>query len=256
MSTALEREHDINIPTTDNLDIFCRVNTASNTLSQKAVILAHGLTGHVNEYIHMSARDFFTKRGYDVYRISFYCDGENHRKLQNTTLQIHANDLNKLIQHLKEEKSYDNIYVCGHSYGGATILFANPETSANAFWDSTIYPWEGHWRDLATNLEHFGEEFFIQCWTGMPMLFGNAMLEEAKTNNPEIMRKKAASISSPSFVGIAEYGDFEKNKRKELYESLTCKKEYTLIKGADHCFNNGNTVQDLLEETYKWFERH
>lgn len=218
--------------------------------NNKAVILAHGITGHPNEYIHLSARDFFAEYDYHVYRLSLYDDNENSRRLHTTTLPLQANDLNDVLQHAKSK--HEKVYVCGHSYGGATTLFANPQSTANAFWDSSFYVW-GFWQEFTKDTETLANEI-ISTNKRISMLFSKEMMEHANAQDEKSMETLAADISAPSIViTAADYTLVEGGKH--LFQSLTCEKDYKEIKDADHCFYIGHTVQDLLKETHSWFER-
>ncbi len=247
---GLKFETDFYVTARDGKDIFVRHATAIENSENKAVILAHGITGNPNEYIHMSARNFFVEKGYDVYRMSFYDDADNARKLHTTTLPLQANDMNDVIAHVK--KAHDKVFVCGHSYGGATMLFANPQTTANAFWDSS-FDVSLFWQEFERHENTF-DEALISKNNRMDQLFSKEMLSHANEQSAEDMIELASTIKSPSIVITAET-DPNRDDRKRIYDFLTVKKEYTDIKGADHQFLNGNTIQDLLTTTHTWFER-
>ena len=87
---ALENEIDFDLDAFDGKKIWCRLNKAEKGAAKKVVILSHGLTGHPNEYLHQIARDFFTARGYDVCRFSYYHDGDDYRTLTDCTLKFTA----------------------------------------------------------------------------------------------------------------------------------------------------------------------
>lgn len=251
MSSAfyIKEENDFYVAARDGRDIFVRQAAPTND-NGKAVVLAHGITGRPDEYIHLMARDFFTSHGYDVYRMSFYDDADNARKLHTTTLPLQANDLNDVVEHVSDKN--ENVFVCGHSYGGATTLFANPKTKANAFWDSSFYVWR-FWDEFPKDENTLENELIGQSWR-ISMLFSKEMMRHARAQSEETMKQLATAINSPSIVLTAEeYNLVESGK--DLFTNLSCKKDYKEIKRANHQFTNGHTVQDLLKETHNWFER-
>lgn len=249
-ATHIKEERDFYVTARDGKDIFVRYTASKNNTGNKAIVLGHGITGNVNEYILLSARNFFTEKGYDVYRMAFYSDGENVRKLHTTTLPLQANDMNDVVAHAKE--NHDKVFVCGHSYGGATTLFANPETTANALWDSSFdvsYFWTEFKRDEKT----FDKEL-ISVSERIDMLFSKEMMAHAQSTSIEDMENLSSAISAPSVVITASEYDLVEGG-EQIFKHLTCEKEYHEIKGADHCFTNGDTATDLYNATHQWFER-
>lgn len=246
---SLKEENDFYLDARDGKKIFVRHATPIKS-KNKAVIIAHGIPGNPNEYIHMSARNFFIEKGYDVYRLSFYDENDQARKLHTTTLELQANDLNDAVNALSEK--HEKMYVCGHSYGGATTIFANPKAQAIAFWDSSFYVWK-HWEQFEKDEQTFEKELLGKS-DRIFQLYSKAMMKHAQEQDEESMRDLTSLIASPSRV-ITSEEDYFIDSGKQLYQSLTCMKDHKAIKDADHQFLNGDTVQDLLNATYAWFER-
>jgi alpha-beta hydrolase superfamily lysophospholipase len=249
-AAQIKEEKDFYVTSRDGKVLFVRHAESKNNSDDKAVVLAHGITGNPNEYIHMYARNFFTEKGYDVYRMSFYDDADNARKLHTTTLPLQANDLNDVIEHVKEK--HEKVFSCGHSYGGATTLFANPDVNAIAFWDSS-FDVSCFWEEFKRDEKTFDTKI-ISISNRIDMLFSKEMMEHAQSHTEQDMEDLSKSISSPSTVITAEKYDLVEGGT-HLFEHLTCTKEYHEIKNADHRFTNGDTAQDLLNVTHQWFER-
>jgi len=239
------KEEDFSLPTKDGKVIYGIITYATNP-TDKIVILAHGLTGHIRAYIHMQARKFFAQNGYNVVRFSFYEAKDDARKLKDTTLKIHAEDLNIVCDHFR--KSYKNLYCAGHSYGGTTLLLANPKANAFSFWDATFYPISMHW-DHRKKLE--GTPYYTLEY-GITVLIGSEMYNEAYTLDTKLLANK---IETPSHIILA--GDNNENiPREGLYNTLTCEKSLDDIDGADHEFTVKNTLNDLLTKTLDWFNKY
>ncbi|MDB5491090.1 MAG: hypothetical protein JWO78_939 [Micavibrio sp.] len=95
----------------------------------------------------------------------------------------------------------------------------------------------------------------LDCYTigwGSDNLIGKAMVEEAKEITEAKAEGLARALKCPGQVILAENSDIS---RKSLFNSLKDPKEFHVIAGADHCFNRGDVVNNLLDRTYMWFER-
>ena len=241
------QETFFNIDTVDNKKIYCVYSTSQDTPSNKAVLLAHGLTGHLNEYIHFIARDYFLSKGYDVFRMAFYAEEEQYRLLTDCTLKTQANDMNSVVAHIKTK--HEKVFVCGHSYGGMTILFANPDTTANAFWDSSFMPWQEFWNTKEIEPLPNSKDYQVH-WVGITQILSQSMHSEAKKLTEEDSHQLAAHINAPSAVFMADHPN-----NKLLFEALTVPKIFSIIENADHCFTRGETALELVKQTHAWFEK-
>lgn len=244
----MSRESMIVLDAFDGKKIYSVWNKAGDVLSDKVVILAHGLTGHANEYLHQMTRIYFNERGYDVVRINFYNWCEGARNLIDTTLEIHGRDLNTLTEYLR--KLYKSIFIAGHSYGGLTLLFSQPQVNALAFWDPSFVPWEEF---LQVDVQSLASGQVKVIGGGVLSVVGQKMLDEAKSLTFDISSSKAGTIFPSSLVVTAEKETAL--MRRELYDALKCEKTFYEVKGASHCFNEAMTVQELCEQTFNWFER-
>lgn len=247
IKTSLSREKDFTLLTADGMQIYGRVNYAGDKPSPKAVVTSHGLTGYMNEYIHLMARDYFNERGYDVIRFNYYSSEKDARILKDCTLQTHAVDLNTVTNHFSPQ--YEKIFIAGHSYGGLTILLANPKANAVSFWDASFVP--EFWKTEASYVPE------LDCYKigwGSEKLAGKAMYQEAENLKENDSISMARALKCPAQVLLAGENN-ENTNRTLLFDSLKDPKDFYDVPGADHCFNKGKTVYDLLEKTHAWFER-
>ncbi len=243
-------ENTIDIPLKDGKKLFCVCNFENNKKSKKAVVTVHGLTGHPYETIHHLARDHFVSQGYDVYRIALYYYGQNYRDLTDCTLKLHGEDLKQAIAFVK--KSSEDVYVCGHSYGGMTMLFSNPDANALAFWDSSFRIAKSLWEPYSKPLN---DTSYYLLGDGVQPILGRAMYEEAMNMTEEAENQLASKINAPSLV-IGAKKAVSPERSKLLYDNLFCKKEHFDFKEADHCFWYKNTGKELMKKTQEWFEKH
>ncbi len=247
---SLTREECVDVTARDGKRIFVIRNYASSTPSEKVVVIAHGLGGSPTGYMHQMASRFFTDHGYDVIRLAFYWDSHpDYRRLHQTTLELQANDLNDVIAELCGD--YKKTYVCGHSYGGLTLVLANPKADAFAFWDNSYQPSERLWAantslsaDQETHLLHW--EYWITI--------GKAMYDEGRNFTREKATSFAKQIKTRSKIFVAGESWLSEDTRM-LYEDLDCPKEIETIKGAGHTFVEGLIVYDLLTKTLEWLEQ-
>lgn len=243
------KQKEFVLDTDDGHRIYGLLNAAETGKADRLVILAHGLTGHPHEYIHEMAWRYFTRKGYDVARFAFYGQQKEARQLPDCTLAIHASDLNRVIEHFS--RSYEKIFVCGHSYGGLTMLFSRPQVTAVSFWDSSFKPYGSFWKDEAKFVPELG--CYAVHW-GCVSLIGKGMYEEARNLTDAQADAMAAAFGVPAQVVFAGANEAELD-RYGLYEALSEPKEKQTISGADHCFYSGETVFDLLDKTNAWFGR-
>lgn len=243
-------EQTFKIPSTDEKSIYYIKSQMSHSPARKIVLTAHGITGNPKEFIHQMARNYFLERGYDVCRMAFYWGENDARKLQECDLNIHAADMNQVIQTLKND--YDEIYVAGHSYGGTTLLYACPEVNALAFWDPAALP---SWPNKLMSFPDCQVQVYPS--NGVMKIIGQKMIEEAKSFTSDFIIGNIKDIRSPSVVLLAEaeYINNKETNRKMIYDYLVCEKELHFIPEADHCFTYKMTITELLEKTYNWFER-
>ena len=243
-------EEILNIPTSDGKQIRCVYNAPNGkNIPKKALLIAHGLTSSVYDYIHQQARNYFTKKGYAIYRIAFYNLGENYRNLVDCTLQTHAEDLNTAYNYIRPK--HQKLYIAGHSYGGITTLMANPKAEALAFWDSSYRLQETLWRAYITPIENTP---YCTLGNGITPLISKEMAEEGCNFTRMKEDTLAQHIKTPSLlVGCGHDSSIYRNNA--LYKALDCKKELIFLKNADHSFTYKNTAIQLMQKTYTWFEK-
>lgn len=249
IDVSLQRETVINVIAKDGKKIFVYCNRAGDKPSHKAIVIGHGLAGSPNSSMHIFARNYFNELGYDVYRMAFYWDEPEYRILHECTLDIHAQDLNSVLDYVR--KDHEKLYVCGHSYGGLTLVFANPQVDAISFWDPSYQPWDRFWSKSAILSED--KKSYLLRWEYL-ITVGIPMIEEARALNREAAQKLISRISVPSQVAVAGES-WLKADTQMLFEDLKCQKEIVTISGAGHTFVEGQVIYELLEKTHKWFER-
>ncbi len=235
----------LSIPTPDGRTIYGFFNQAGPAHSDRLLILSHGLTGNTREFLHVMAKRSFTAHGYDVARFSYYHMQKGARKLRECTLATHAQDLNTVVEHFRSK--YSKIFIAGHSYGGLTILFANPKVTAVSYWDPT---WTPAWQhEVIPKAE-------IKCFamnTGQENLVGKDMLDEAANLALNPPYEKAREFNVPAQVVLAKGEEKPGRNRDGLFKALICTKELQWVDDADHEFTYGDSVEQLMGHALRWF---
>ncbi len=249
MRTDTSREQPWYIDTSDGYRIYgCTDYCGQET--GKVVVCVHGLTGHMNEYQHKTAAFYFMARGYDVIRFSFYGDYDRARRLRDCTIRTHAADLTLVLA--AKANSYARLYLTGHSYGGPTIMAANPSrANAVSLWDPS-FDLVRVWNELPHRQEG---EHHIEGW-GVEFLIGQPMLEEARRGyDRAACLELSKRFAKPIQVLHAEECIYSSEHEISWHSAGHPQNERHVIAGADHCFYNGRTLDDVLRLTHQWFER-
>jgi dienelactone hydrolase len=248
-------ESSWSIRTDDGATIYGLSNNAEtaradqHSARKRAVVIVHGLGGDVNEYLHKTAAHFFARHGYDVFRVSLYGEEDGARRLRDCTLQTQAADLRAVIQ--QKTAGYDDVFATGHSYGGPTVMLANAENlRAVSLWDPS-FDLPRLWSLLPARQEN---GFWIEG-RGVEILLGHAMMEEVAYYDRAHCLAIAAAAHFPVQVIHAEHCVYNAPDEISWHSAGHAENERHLVMGADHCFVNADTAQDVLAHSLNWFKR-
>ncbi|MCB9979843.1 MAG: alpha/beta fold hydrolase [Rhodospirillales bacterium] len=248
------RQEDWVIETGDGHKIYGITDFADDSKkSEKCLCLVHGLTGGADEYILKTAANFFRDRGYDVIRFNLYYWEKSARRLSECTLQTHAADLNRVLE--AKAAGYQKIFLSGHSYGGPTIMIAQPkQVTALSLWDPTFdFP------------RLFNDGDFFKEMNGLKLLNGgcetlvnDAFIEEATTRygiEESLALSEALSAVPIQVIAAAGRDAIFAKDQYSWHSKGHPLNERQFVEGADHCFHRGNSLDELLGLAYHWFER-
>ena len=243
---------DWTIQTKFGHQIFGRTDFSGSKPSDKCFVTVHGYCGRMYERIHVEACEYFVQKGYDVVR--FDLQSQNH-KLRDATLQTHAAYLNSVLQ--EKCASYENLYLSGHSYGGPTIMIAQPHrANAICLWDPS-FNLPALWKVMECE-DH--KDFVLLNFGGNEVVAGADMAKEGRSRyGTDECLKLSESLQVPIKVISAE--DSEEMKVYEIDCKTWNNAGHTdncrvVIDGSDHEFFNENTMQQVFEETLDWFETY
>lgn len=218
--------------------------------SDKALVLVHGLTGHINEYHMKGAANYFSAHGYDVIRFNLYPGGDG-RHLIDTNLQDYASDLNTVLK--SKTNTYNKIFIAGHSYGGPTIMIAQPDTAtALSLWDPTF--------DLSTRFAKgrfiFEQQGALNIWKrGVDVVLGDKLINEYRDRyDAEECLALSRNIAHVPIQVIA--ADEANGSDPQSWHSAGHADNHRhIIQNCDHCFWRGRTFDEVLDLSHQWFER-
>lgn len=237
----MEAEFKIPIPGT-KLNIYAK---QYGSLDRPVIIFVHGLTGHMDEHPFYNGAQYFYDQGISSLRFNLYDWQKDARKLTNCTLKIHANDLNLVIDYLRE-KSVKKIFAIGHSYGGPTILLAD-QSKLDA-----IVLWDPSYGDIFDNTKYIQELDAYRIRWGTDILISAKMYEERKQLDWDNL---TTNIQTPLKIISAGKGELLKGS-KVYIKKAKGPTEHAIIENAGHNFNEEGTAEKLFEETLQWLKQN
>ena len=247
------QERHWHLDTADGHRIYGATNSIDGASPDHCVVIVHGLTGNMNEYQHKTAAHFFAGMRYDAIRFNLYSDFPGGRRLSDCTLQTHAADLNAVLDSVAAD--YRRVYLIGHSYGGPTIMTAQPaRAAAISLWDPS-FDLKARW-DVRNrpDIKRRGDALYLD-W-GVEVLIGDALIEEAMTDAYDASGCLAlsAALNRPIQVINASEGRYAAQEQS-WHSAGHPANERVVVDGADHCFHNGLTLNDALAHSLTWFRR-
>lgn len=211
------------------------------------IIFVHGIGAFKNEHKYFNGARFFEKYGFSSFRFDLYNWHKDARKLQETKLTDHAQDLDAVIQYFRD-KGYKKIHVVGHSFGGPAIFLSkNKDFESVVLWDPSIET--AHLEKELENMK--GSDIYYANW-GLAVIIGREMIEESKRINPlKLVRK----LRKPIKFIFAGKGDLKEKDWKKYYEAANEPKDIKIIPNATHNFDEDGVDIKLFQETYSWLKR-
>lgn len=238
-------EREVKIRTRDGKTIYGMLR---GNLRRPVIVFVHGLTGHMDEHTYYDGVRFFERHGFSSFRFNLYDWRKGARLLHECTLQTHADDLDRIIEWLRDH-SARKVFVIGHSYGGPTILRSRRRNfDAVVLWD----PSYGHSLTFTGAKYVKGLKGSIAIW-GIGYLIGNAMVREARQMTARKSEGLIRGIHVPIKIIAAGKGELLKGS-KRYYAAANPPKAFAIIRGADHNFNYEGNQESLFRETLAWLK--
>ena len=235
------------LPTPDGKTIY-GIRSSTQAQAAAAIFIVHGLTSTMQDYALKRAADFFAA-DYDVYRFNLYDGQPAGRSLADCTLDTHAGDLLQVLA--RYGARYAKVFLIGHSYGGPTVLLANPEqATAASLWDPS-FDLHKLQRDFAENYVETEQGYLIDY--GVACLIGKPMHEQAASLDEKACIALAQGFRHPFQVVHAADGVLVKGKSYHAFSPFETR--HDTVAGTTHNFCEGDSCEDLLARTKAWFDR-
>lgn len=245
-----EQEKTIPIPGTDKV-IRGLLRDRANT---PMVVMLHCFTGNKNCLeMYIGARTF-ESAGISSFRFDMYGSGPDQRKFLDTTLDTHVHDLGIVMDALRSEFPNRKIGVIGHSIGGAVILASGGDFDAAVLWDATHGDW---WEG-----KQVGSDDYYEWIPSLGLYRTKGGVEELVTRDylESYQRLPSndliAKLHCPVLVLMGDDGDERwYGMQQSFFEHANNPKEFVAIEGANHLFDNDESMVELHQRTIDWLYR-
>lgn len=237
----MEREFKIPIPNTE-LNIYAK---QYGPLDRPVVVFVHGLTGFMDEHQFYNGARYFYEKGFSSVRFNLYDFDDDARKLVDCTLQTHAQDVDTVVDYLKQ-KNVNKICAVGHSYGAPSIILSSQKhLDGMILWDGT------HTFSFLNEAKQInGENLYLLNWAAS-FVIGKEMYEEANQLHwDDVITKIKVPVQ---FIWAGNGVLVEKGK--ELFEKVSQPKSYAIVKSAGHTFSEEGTAEKLYDESISWLKK-
>lgn len=237
-------ETQLTIPLSDGHVAYAKLR---GHWAQPLVIFAHGLTGSMDEVLPNELSKFLTQHNFACLRFNFYDWREHARRIGETTLHVHAQDLADIVAYAQAQGS-QTIHVIGHSYGGLTLLIAGqlPITSG-------ILLDPAHPKYLPMHEVKFITELDAYLWSeGIDFMLSKAMIEiERRLNLQQVL----TAYQLPTLVIAAGAGILQETSN-EYYEAIRSRypARFTTIPAAQHTFHTDEMQQATGDAILAWLK--
>ncbi|MBI2551705.1 alpha/beta fold hydrolase [Candidatus Uhrbacteria bacterium] len=239
-------EQEVKIKTKDGKTIY---GFLRGSVRKPVVVFVHGLLGSMHQHIFYNGARFFERHGFSSFRFNLYDWRRGARKLHECTLEVHAADLDLVIEYLRS-KGARKVFAVGHSYGGPTILMSKKKQyDAVVLWDSS------YGQSVTFKKARYLKELdaYMETWSHR-IIFGKKMAKEANQITPAKSRALIQELRIPVKIVVAEKGILVKGG-KQYFSAANSPKSFAIVKGADHSFNRAGNEEALFRETLVWLRK-
>lgn len=226
------------------------------------VFILHGLGGSKKQPIIETCAETFLKCNYNTIRFdTTNTFGESDGNYENATTTNYYEDLEDVISWAKNSNFYQEPFVLvGHSLGGiAVALYAEnyPEKVKTLILFSTVVSGA---LSLENNIEAIKEwqrtGWRISERKSKPGTFKKLPWSHMEDRLKYDLLLKVKNLTMPVLMIVGEKDESTPVKHQEvLYEALLSKKEFCIIRGADHVFSEQYHLEEVGEILNKWINK-
>lgn len=216
------------------------VTPGSGSGPHPCVVLSHGLISSKtsSKYVVLSQR--FADMGIASCRFDYHGCGESSGNIQETTLTIRLDNLDRIVEYVRNRKEIDpkRIGLLGSSFGGVTSIIK----AARDAGIKCVSPWATpHLLKQDESEDAEGIKFKDSLYTDFARY--DILSEATKVSHALVIHGDADDIV-PCHEGIA------------IYEHLQQPKLSEIIKGADHILSDQAHREQAISMALKWFGKY
>ncbi len=213
-----------------------------------AVVLVHGLTGHMCQYLHIMLGTLLARAGFAVFRFDQYGDEDDQRKFHTSTIRSHVADTKTVIEYVRS-LGFEKVVLAGHSLGAPIAVEAADTLIAGLILLDPSGDPKDRINEWQVSDERRGSSFLD--WRTRTIL-GEAWVEDARTFPDPYER--LSQLECPVCIVAAERA--EQMKFCERYrDAHVSKPDVLTIAGATHCFTEEGVVEDLGDAMAEWLQK-
>ena len=215
------------------------------------VIIIHGFTGNKDEELLIQASDMLNKNGFATLRTDMYGHGKSDGVFREHTLFKWMSNAMTLIDYARDQEFVTDIYLCGHSQGGLTVMLAAAlkhefVKGIIALSPAAMIPElarKGKLLDSDFDPDHLPDE--LPTWN--EQVLGNNYIRVAQTIHVE---ESIDRYDGPVLIvqGTNDMPDLMASAKAahERYKNS----EMVLIDGDDHCY--GVHMEIMVDAVKNW----
>jgi len=252
----------ITFPSLDGTQL-CGVWHLPANKTQKAIILAHGITADKDESgVFVALAELLKDNGFAVFRFDFRGSGESEGKSVDLTIKGEMDDLVAAVDEVKSA-GYVQLGLLGASFGGSITIFYfakhvgqvhclclwNPVLNYDPCFLHPITPW------VKNKVGHMKRDFEEKGWTTLgsaKFIIGKQLFDEMEKLFPY---KELKKIKIPIVIlhGTEDkHAPYEDSK--QYIEGVG---ELVTIVGAGHGFHEKGVIQEkALQSTLAFFKKN
>ena len=219
------------------------------------VVLCHGMLSNKDGTKQIALCRALYDRGIASLRFDFRGRGQSDGAFEDTTISRRLEDLETVLAHV-DARRYSSISLVGSSLGAPVAILGAAGGAAPAVASLVTYAAVSR----AERLLDFFPPQHVAEWkkAGMLDLVGNKIkwdfIDDALTHN---VLAAAGSLRCPTLLihGSADaLVPFESSRI--IWEAIKAEKDFVLIEGADHTFIDSSHLEQVIELTVQWIEKH
>ncbi|MBN4054660.1 alpha/beta fold hydrolase [Nitrospira defluvii] len=239
----------------DSGDPISMILAEPDSPTHRIVLLCHGFMSSKNSSTNKILTERLLAKGIATCRFDFYGHAEDGHPFQEMTLSLCLKQVDIIFSWMTQ-KSFTQIGLLGSSYGGLVAILSavrHPEILTLGL-KCPVSEYPSLWHALLG-------EGGMAAWKSDGILSFAGHEGRQRLAYPfyeDLLRyeayREAKSIQVPVLIvhGAADM-DVPIEQSERLYETLSGKKEFERIEGADHRFEKKEDYEQMLERLFQWF---